>query len=431
MSPITAGQLPLADVRILDLSMWWAGPYATTLLAYLGAEVIKVESWYHLDPWRGDVKVPPGIDRYPNHSPGERPYNRNAYFNRVNHNKKDITLDLRHPLGQDIFQRLIRVSDVVLENYGSKAREKLGIEYEKLRKANSMIIVASLPMFGLTGPEKDYRGYGNTIEALSGLYQSTGYPGGEPQMLGHTAVGDPIAAFNAAFAILVALYHRKQTGGGCHLEIAQIETLIRFSGLAFMDYSMNGRNPERAGNRHSSMAPHDCFPCKGRDAWVSLSVASDEEWQALCRAMMKPELAADPRFSGSLHRWKNQEELNGIISAWTRQHTHYEVMEKLQKEGVAAGPLLTIPELFKDPHLEERGFFETVSHPEAGIHPYESSPIRLESSQRNTIRTPSPCLGEHNDYVFREILKLSEAEIAELEEKKVISKVPASIGLFS
>ena len=118
-------ELPLAKVRILDLSMWWAGPYAASLLAYLGAEVIKIESWYHLDPWRGDVKVPPGIDRYPDNIPGERPYNRNAYFNRVNHNKKDITLDLRHPLGKDIFRRLIKVSDVVLENYGSKARNEI------------------------------------------------------------------------------------------------------------------------------------------------------------------------------------------------------------------------------------------------------------------------------------------------------------------
>jgi crotonobetainyl-CoA:carnitine CoA-transferase CaiB-like acyl-CoA transferase len=425
------GHLPLKKVRVLDLSMWWAGPYATALLAYLGAEVIKVESWYHLDPWRGDVKVPPGIDRYPDHIPGERPYNRNAYFNRVNHNKRDITLDLRHPLGQDIFQRLIKVSDVILENYGSKAREKLGIEYEKLKKVNPMIILASLPMFGLTGPEKEFRGYGNTIEALSGIYQATGYAGGEPQMLGHTAVGDPMAAFNAAFAILVALNHRKQTGAGCHLEIAQIEALLRFSGLAFMGYSMNGRNPERAGNRHSSMAPHDCFPCKGKDAWVSIGVASDEEWKALCQVMGKAELASDPRYSGSLNRWKNQDELNEIIADWTRQHTHYEITDNLQKVGVAAGPLLTIPELFEDPHLEERGFFEMVSHREAGTHRYEGSPIRLSPSRDKTIRTPSPCLGEHNDYVYKEILRLSEAEIAELEEQKVISRVPAAIGLFS
>jgi crotonobetainyl-CoA:carnitine CoA-transferase CaiB-like acyl-CoA transferase len=422
--------LPLANIRILDLSMWWAGPYATALLAYLGAEVVKIESWYHLDPWRGDVKVPPGIDRYPDHTPGEKPYNRNAYFNRVNHNKLDITLDLRHPLGQDLFLRLIKVSDVVLENYGSKAREKLGIEYERLRKGNPKIILASLPMFGLTGPEKEYRGYGNTIESLSGLYYLTGYSGGKPQMLGHTAVGDPIVAFHAAFAILVGLNRRQQTGGGCHLEIAQIEALARFSGLAFMEYAMNGRNPKRSGNRHSSMAPHDCYPCKGKDSWVSISVASDEEWTSLCRIMGKPELAGDPRFSGMLNRWKNQEALEDIIGAWTRQLTPYEVMEKLQGAGVAAGPLLTIPELFEDPHMEERGFFEVVSHPEAGTHPYESSPIRLGSSPGRTIRTPSPCLGEHNDYVYKEILKLSEAEIAELEEQKVISKVPASIGLF-
>lgn len=425
------GQLPLKNVRVLDLSMWWAGPYASTLLAYLGAEVIKIESWYHLDPWRGDVKVPPGIDRYPDHIPGERPYNRNAYFNRVNHNKLDITLDLRHPRGQDILHRLLRVSDIVLENYGSKAREKLGIEFEKLKKVNPMIILASLPMFGLTGPEKDFRGYGNTIEALAGIYQATGYADGKPQMLGHTAFGDPVAAFNAAFAMLVALTHRQQTGSGCHLEIAQIEVLARFNGVAFMAYAMNGRTPERSGNRHSSMAPHDCFPCKGLDAWVGLSVASDEEWQTLCQVMGNPELARDPRFSGSLNRWKNQDELEGVIADWTRQHTHYEVMEKLQKAGIAAGPLLTMPELFEDPHLKERGFFEMVSHPEAGTHPYESSPIRLGSSREKTIRTPSPCLGEHNDYVYKEILKLSEAEIAQLKEQQVISNIPAAIGLFS
>jgi crotonobetainyl-CoA:carnitine CoA-transferase CaiB-like acyl-CoA transferase len=250
-------------------------------------------------------------------------------------------------------------------------------------------------------------------------------------MLGHTAFGDPTAAFNAAFAILVALNHRKQNKIGCHVEIAQVEALTRFGGLSFMEYSMNGRIPERSGNRHSSMAPHDCFPCKGNDIWVSILVASDEEWRALCQAMEKPDLARDARFSGSLDRWKNQDELNEIIADWTRQHNPYEIMERLQNAGIASGPLLSIPELFEDPHLKERGFFEKVFHREAGTHLYESSPIRLGLSGGKTIRTPSPCLGEHNDYVYKDLLKLSGAEIAELEEQKVISKIPESIGLFS
>ena len=308
---------------------------------------------------------------------------------------------------------------------------KLELEYEKLRQSNTMIILASLPMFGLTGPEKEFRGYGNTIEALAGIYQATGYPGGKPQMLGHTAFGDPIAAFNTSFAIIVALNYRKQTGTGCHLEIAQVETLARFSGLAFMGFSMNGRNPERIGNRHSSMAPHDCFPCKGNDAWVNLFVTSDDEWQALCQEMEKPDLAKDPRFLGSLNRWENQEELNKTISNWTRKYSPYEIMERLQKVGVASGPLLTIPDLFEDPHLKERGFFEKVSHPEAGTHLYEGSPIRLRPSEQKTIRTPCPCLGEHNDYVYKELLGLSQTHISQLEEEKVISKNPAGIGLFS
>jgi crotonobetainyl-CoA:carnitine CoA-transferase CaiB-like acyl-CoA transferase len=420
---------PLEGVRILDLSMWWAGPYATCLLAYLGAEVIKIESWNHLDPWRGDVHVPPGIDRYPDNIPGERPYNRNAYFNRINHNKKGITLDLRHPYGKDIFKRLVKISDVVVENYSNKAREKLGINYDILKGYNPLIILASLPMFGITGPEKEFRGYGNTIEALSGIYHATGYLEGKPQMLGHTAFGDPVAAFTAALAIMVALYYKEYNNRGCHIEIAQIETIIPFNGIPFMDYSMNKRVQNRCGNKHSSMAPHDCFPCKGEDEWVSIFISTDEEWISLCKEMGKPELISDPRFLTSLHRWINQEELNEVISDWTKHFNKYELMKKFQGLGIACGPLLKIPELL-DQHLKERNFFEMVSHPDAGIHLYESSPIRLGSFKGKFIRTPSPCFGEHNDYVYKDLLGLSPKEIEELKKEKVISNIPASIGLF-
>lgn len=208
-----------------------------------------------------------------------------------------------------------------------------------------------------------------------------------------------------------------------HIDLSQVEAVISFNADAVMDYTMNGRVQERMGNRHPSMAPHGCYRCKGEDEWVVIAIPSDAAWQRFCQVVGQPSWAEDARFSDVLSRYQHQGELDGLIEAWTLQHSHYEVMDILQQAGIPAGPVLDAKELVEDPHLNERGLFEMVTHPEAGTHPYIGMYARL-SKTPGSIRLPAPCLGEHNQHVFRELLGLSQEEITSLEEEGIIGTDP-------
>jgi len=410
-------KLPLEGIRVIDATMFWSGPYATNLLATLGAEVIKIEAIQHLDGWRAWIVE----------ADEDRSWERVPHWNAVNTDKLGITLDLSQPKGAEIFKRLVKIGDIVAENYTPRVMKNFGLDYPVLKEINPGIIMISLPAYGSTGPWKDYVGYAAPIEQMSGIPQLTGYPDGPPQMTA-SSISDPIAGANGAMAILMALLFRQMTGKGQYIDLSQIEGLTAFIGDAIVDYSMNNKVQPRRGNRHPSMAPHGYYRCKGDDLWVGITVSCDEEWRRFGKVIGMPSWINDERFSDSSSRWHNQDELDKLVEGWTIEHSHYEVMNTLQQAGIAAGAVLTPVELLTDPHLVEQGIFQTVERDIVGAHPYPipSAPIRLSKSPI-TIRRPAPFLGEHNDYVFGELLGMSKEEIQRLIDDQIIGTTPVGV----
>jgi crotonobetainyl-CoA:carnitine CoA-transferase CaiB-like acyl-CoA transferase len=415
--------LPLEGIRVIDLSMWFAGPMAGRLLADMGAEVIKIESLRHIDPWRGAVDADVIRERFPERVVSDRPYDCSPGFNLQNRNKYGITLDLGTGQGKELFKKLVEIGDIVLENYSPRVMAKFGLDYPVLKKVNPRIIMMSLPALGRTGPDKDCLAFGQTIDCLSGMAYLTGYMAEEPMLQSGLSYGDPLSGMNAAFAVISALHYRRRCGKGLHIDLSQVEGVIAFNADTIMDYTMNGRVRERIGNRHRSIAPHGCYRCQGEDSWVVIAVPSDSVWQRFCQAIGQPSWTGDARFSDVLGRYRYQDELDRLIEVWTLQHDHYEVMRILQQADIPSGPVLDAKELVEETHLNGRGFFETVTHPEAGTHPYIGAFARFSKTPLS-IRMPAPCFGEHNRYVFGELLGLSQEEMAALEEQGIIGTTP-------
>jgi crotonobetainyl-CoA:carnitine CoA-transferase CaiB-like acyl-CoA transferase len=429
-------KLPLEGVRVVEMTVVAAGPFGTMLLADLGAEVIRVESVHHFPPaTRGWMPRPPqflvpttgatfggtgGIQTYVDHWAGDRPWDRFVMFHALGRNKSSCCIDLTRPQGVEVFKRLIKVSDVFFESNAPATMEKLGLTYDVLRDVKPDIIYLSMPGLGCSGPHKYCSLFGAQLQALAGHTWLTRYPDLDytttQSLLFHC---DASSGATAAFAVLCALRYRKRTGKGQFIDLAQIETVIPHLGEAIMDYTMNGRVQEPMGNRHPSMAPHGVYRCRGEDRWVVISVSSDEEWQGLCRALGNPPWASEERFSTSKGRLENQDELDKYIEEWTCCHDNYEVMYILQKEGVAAGPVIDQRDAYHDAQLQCRGFFEVVSHREAGTHLYPGMLYKMGKTPLS-IRKPPPCLGEHNDYVFKDVIGMSDDEIAELEKEQII-----------
>ena len=407
--------LPLAGVRILDLSKVWSGPYATRLLADMGAEVIKLEAAHAWDVTRALSLQSTKIERI---------YNKSPYFNVYNRNKYGCAIDLSHPKGRGLALRLAAISDVVVENFRSDVMAGLGLDYEALRGAREDIIMVSMPSHGLSGPDAHRVAYGTHIEQLAGLVSLSGYRDGGPQRSA-ISFGDPMAGATAAGAIIAALIQRRRTGRGQHIEVAQWEALLPFLGELFLECGMTGATPPRRGNRHSSMAPHGVYRCRGEDSWVAIAVGSDAEFAALCDVIGRPELARDERFADVVSRHRNQDPLDEIVSGWTADLPHSEAAARLQAAGVSASPVLTIPELMADPHLEERGYWAEVAHRDAGVWTMDGPAWRFDDAPAH-VRLPAPCFAEHNDYVLRDLLGLSEDEVTELEREGVVASEPAA-----
>jgi crotonobetainyl-CoA:carnitine CoA-transferase CaiB-like acyl-CoA transferase len=406
-------RLPLHDIRILDLTMAWAGPYGTRLLADMGAEVIKIEAAGNWDVLRALNGQRPDV---------ERVWDKSGYFNAINRNKYGIALDLAKPEGRDIFLRLTAMSDVVIDNFRAEVMDNFGLNYEALSAANDQIIVVTMPGHGRTGPERDFVTYGTTIEALSGLQHLSGYEGGPPQKTG-IAYPDPLAGIGAASAVALALWDRRRSGRGQFIELAQRENMMSVVGEFIVAYSLNGRAPPRRGNRHSSIAPNGCYPCTGEDQWVTIACENDVQFAALTSAIDRPELASDERFSDVVNRHRNQQALDEIITAWTRGRTKETAAEALQVAGVPASPVISVPEVFDDEQLRAREFFEEITHAVAGTWEIEGPHWRMSEAPAH-IRLPAPAFGEHNGYVFGELLGLSEEEIAGLEADGITGSEP-------
>ncbi len=395
-------RLPLAGVRVADFTQIQAGGHSAQWLAVLGAEVIKIESRRRPELLR---QMAPDL-------------NKSSAFNALNYGKKDCSINLTKPRGVELAKGIIGISDVVMENYATGVMDRLGLGYPELRRIRPDIIMVSISGPGRMGPEKDYLAFAPTVHAYSGMCSLTGYPGGPPNMMGAMWV-DALTAQTGAFAALAALHHRSLTGEGQHIDISMIEVMLSLLPEAVTDYSMNQRVRGRMGNRDDIMAPHGCYRCKGKDKWVAIAVSSDEEWRSLCHAIGREEWLEDERFSDCFSRWRNQDELDRLIEGWTINHTHYEVMGILQRVGVAAGPSVSVDELVDDPHLNERDFFVEIDHKEMGKGRYARLPLRLGGSPVGNYSSP-PLLGEHNSYVFGELLGMSQDEIKRLIEEEVI-----------
>ncbi|MEW6186700.1 MAG: CoA transferase [Thermodesulfobacteriota bacterium] len=399
---------PLQGIRVLDFGWVAAGPSATKILADLGAEVIKVESRKRPDTTRF---TPDNIERSPETDPA---------FHSLNRNKLGITIDLTQPEGNDLLRKLVGKCDIVLENFFPGVMKKFGLDYDSLCRIKPDIIMISMPGLGNWGPQAETPAYAPGLAALSGLESMVGYQGERALGL-QQPYSDYNAGTHSAFAAMAALIHRNKTAQGQYVEVAQIEALTACIGEAVLDYQVNGRIPGLEGNRHGQMSPHNNYPCQGDDKWVSIAVKSEEEWQRLVAVMNDEPRLGDEEFSSLRVRQQNEKELDRIISAWTRVRTAEEITRLLQEAGVAAFPCMDIGDCFLDIHFQEREVFIPLEHPVTGDEFVANLSWRMSDTNGKVYR-PAPLWGQHNRYVFEEILGLSREEIARLEEKEVIQK---------
>ncbi|MGI8553084.1 MAG: CaiB/BaiF CoA transferase family protein [Dehalococcoidia bacterium] len=418
-----AASLPLDGVRILELGMVFVLPYAITPLAALGADVIKIEAGMRPDSVRWG---PP-----PDNHPREDGYNHGAHFQSLNRNKRGITLDLTRPRGRELFLQLVEISDVVAENFTPRVLPNFDLGYERLRAVNERIIVLSSSGFGQTGPWRNYRAYGPNTEAVDGLMQLTGYPDGPPVRAGAGGLGvaftDAAGAFFGTYAILAALEQRERTGRGQWLDLSHYEAGVATIPEAVLDYTINGRIRGREGNRDPRRAPQGVYPCAGEDRWLALSVASDEQFSSLARAMNAAELARDERFATLLARQRHHDALDALITAWTRQHDASETERKLQAAGVEATSVATPRDVWLDPQLRHRRFFRLNATPESAPEIGERPHLRpaWKISGVETARRRAPEFGEQTREVLIECLGLRDADLEQLADEGVIATAPA------
>ena len=404
--------LPLEGIRVIDMTVVWAGPFGGALLGDLGAEVIKIDSTQRTDPnSRGqNVTIAQLRENGGNPAPDAKAYNLSANFNSVGRNKLSVTMDLLRPEGREMFYRLATNSDVFIENNAPDVVHRLGISYDVLKQHNPGLIMASLPAFGTVGPYSHFRAYGANMEAVVGHTLLRLYPDTDATNATGVFLADAAGGATGAFAVMAALYHRRKTGRGQFIDLSQAENVMHTLSQAVMDYSMNGRVQASYGNRHPYRAPQGVYRCAGDDAWLALSVGSDEEFSGLCGVLGRPALADDPRFAGLEARQANHDELDAIIEAWTIDRDHQDAFHTLQAAGVAASPVLNAAEVFADPHLKARDNWQQVTHPEAGTYWHLRSPIHHMSKTPLQIRKHAALLGEDNEYVYKQVCGYSDEE---------------------
>ena len=393
----SAAPLPLEGIRVCDFSWIVAGPQATRILADLGAEVIKVENEDHMDTVR--------------RMPGQPGPNRRGMHNNFNRNKLGITANLGHPGGRELVERLIAVSDLVVENYSPGAFARMGFPYERLRELRPDIVYLSISGYGHLGRDASYVTWGPTAQAVSGATAVSGLPDQPPAGWGYSYL-DHTAGYYGAIGALMALYHRAQTGEGQHVDLSQVETGMLLAGVQMLDFQVNGRPSERLGNRSRwpAVAPHGIYPCAGEDRWIAIAIETDACWRALCAELGLPALAADARFTTNEGRVANQDALDAGIASCTPEREPHALMEALQARGVPAGVVQTMEDrMERDPQLAARGFYPVAPHPELGDHRFEGVPMRF-SRARWRLDRGAPLLGEHTREIATRLLGYSDAE---------------------
>ena len=387
-------ELPLDGIRVVDLSWIIAGPTATRILAAMGAEVIKVGSARRPDP-----------------------STRGPAFQVYNQSKLYCALNISTPKGLELAKQLLAVSDVVIENFAVGVIERLGLSYEVISAKRPDIIMVSSSGTGHSGPHKDYVAYGSLLQHYTGWNSISGNPHSEPVRGGLWA--DPWVGMELAMVTVAALNGRAVTGRGQYIDFSMAEALTASIPEAILDYQMNHRVREPMGNRDDWYAPHGRYHCAGEDSWVAIAVTNDEEWNSLCRLIQRLDLAADHRFVNAEGRRKYHDQLDVAITEWTIRHQDHEAMRLLQEAGVSSGPSLDISRVFNEPQLRDVGYFTRLETSDGELRDLPGLPWRFEGEQKPLL-TEAPVLGQHNAYVYQELLGLSEPEVNRLVEEQII-----------
>jgi len=396
-------------IKVADFSWVAVGPQVARELAFHGATVVRVEChrWPETTRTAGPFKD------------GITGINRSAFATAFNPNKYGISLDLNTAKGQEVAGKLVEWADIVTDSMSPGAMAKWGLDYESCQKIKPDIIYYSTCQMGQQGPYRKFKGYGMLGVSYAGYCHLNGWPDRDPLPLFNNH-SDFISPYYLITTLIAALLYRRRTGRGMYLDQSQVEVGVNFLAPLVLDYIVNGRIACRMGNRDTGMAPHGLFPCRGADRWVALAVSSEVEWRNLCRVIGETDWTRDSRFLNLQGRKENEDELEGLIAGWTLAYTAEEAMRLLQEAGVPAGVVQTAEDLFNDPQLRHREHFRSLAHPVIGVHAYHSPAYRLSKTPCD-IRKAGPCLGEDNEYVYKEILGLSDDEIADLLIEGVIT----------
>ena len=394
----------LDGIRVLDLTQYEAGPSCTELLGWLGAEVIKIEPPAG-EPARRGLSERADLDSH--------------FFVLLNANKKGVTLNLKHERGRQMFADLVKTADVVVENLGPGAMERLGLGYEALAALNPRIISASIKGFSSGGPYENHKSFEWIAQAMGGVMSMTGSPDGPPTRTS-AGLGDTGSGIHCAVGILAAIIQRQATGRGQRVEVAQQDVVVNLHRIHLREFYQTGQAGGRVGNRAKLTAPSNLYRCRpfGPNDYVYVHVANQEMWRSLARILGRPELGDDPRYADGRARVSHGDEVDALVEAWTEKHTKHEAMEKLGAAGVPCGAVLDSAEVVTNRHLIDRGMIVTIEHPQRGRMAIPGNPVRMSDSPTEVTR--APLLGEHSAEVYGKLLGFDAAAVEALKKDGVI-----------
>ncbi|MEN9378561.1 MAG: hypothetical protein RJB15_239 [Pseudomonadota bacterium] len=414
--------LPLDGLRVLDLSYVFAVPYIGALLADLGAEVIKVEAPNRLDLTRGMA-----FARYADNDPGKEPWNRSGVFNVLNRGKKSIALDLNSDEGKKLFFELLQDTDILLENFTPRVMRKWNMQYEELSKIKPSLIMLSNTGYGSGGPWSEFPSQGTTLEATMGLTQYTGYRNDKPWKAGQS-YPDFLATWSGLLAIFAALTYRKRSGLGQWIDLGMYQVGSALIAEAILQYQIDGTDIKRTGNEDPMHVPSNIYQAKGEDRWVAISINSDDEWRILAKLMNCPELADDARYKNEFSRRERRDEIDKIVSSWTKDKDSMDLMMTLQNQGIACGPVFNSRDLLINEQLRHRNFYQMIEHKfDIGARPIIGRPYCFRN-RKIKISKPAPGFGEDTQQILRYELNLKDLEIGALFRNRIVSDRPIDPG---
>ncbi len=391
---------PLEGIKVADFCWVGAGPATVRYLALWGATVVRVENHRHPDILR--VMYP-----YKDGKPG---LNRAVWFAVINSSTYGLSIDMDKPTGREIAWKLVEWADLVAESFGPGKMKKWGLDYESVKKMKPDVVYFSSSQLGQTGPYAKYVGYGYQAAAMSGVTHITGWPDRIPVPF-QSAYGDWTAPRFGVAAIMAALDHRRRTGQGLYIDQSQMETTSHLLSPLILDYLVNGRVAERQGNSVPTAAPHGVYPCRAAERWFAISVSDEVEWEAFAGLVAEP-WVREPRFSTFLRRKENEADLDALTAKWTSQHNALGLEKLFQQAGVPSSVVNSPRDLLEeDAQLKSRGFFRPLKHTVIGEHLYRGPAFRMSDASDGQFA--GPCIGEHNEFVLKELLKLSDEQVAD------------------